>query len=580
MQAFQARSIGDVGGEVCKSFTSVVYPNSNFFDKLIQPDSPVQYTGWFSEDTFTTTTIPATSHYKVYYHIYSGNDQGGYYTVYLKDLPVSNYIYSNQMYIVDRGYITKGSQVDQAKDFTAVSGYKQLCISINGKDECGFGKVTSSYFLNSLTDTYAQQQIQSNIKSSSECVAGTASLISLAQPNLQAGAEQILNPQLYNSGIIRVCATYNPGKQVLPNGQYDTTNSTFDRWKDVGYCDDPTIRCWIDTQSVKNVIADKSILNQTLNSINLNSLGQVDYWTEAQSMAVASEGKQFIDSLQVTKDDVKYVIDNKISAMAQKLISLTNLGTTNQYRARGLYLLGRLYRKVAESLIDATNSIYAPATVNPNPAAVNPNPVNDIPINPATPVSTTNSDIDRWNNFYDNSDQENLKLKVYNISDKTESQIGILYLDSATGDVGLISGGVMTAVIQTINGRNVVVLKEQGAAVTPVSGSSIVWTDSMLKKDVQIRVVYNPVGLIASGELTLSSKEINYMYRSSKNEWVTPDKNFKLNLGYVDGIKSIVGKLSIGDEVYVGDSKTPTVKAVLFSGDNVLIDEICDKLKK
>ncbi|MEM0465469.1 MAG: hypothetical protein QXW97_02075 [Candidatus Pacearchaeota archaeon] len=367
MTAFQARSIDSVGSEICKSFNSVTYPSSkDFFDRLIEPDSPVQFTGWFSEDQYTTATIPATSHYKVYFHIYAGKDQGAYYTVYLKDVPPINNIFLNQIYVVDRGYVSRGSQVDRAIDFTGVSGYKQMCININGKDECGFGKVSTSFLINSISDAYAEEQANTlNIKTSKECVAGTPSLISAINPSLQQGAQDIIDPQMYNYGIIRVCSTENPGKRVLPSGEFDTTNSTFDRWKEVGYCDDPTIKCWLDTSSVKNVIKNKGILNKTLQNIDLNVLGEIDFWTPEQSTSVAAESQKEIESLIINPGENKLSIENKISPIVKKLRDLSNLGPSNKYRARGLYLLANLYRKVAESLVQNNQiAIIPPSEVN------------------------------------------------------------------------------------------------------------------------------------------------------------------------------------------------------------------------
>jgi hypothetical protein len=84
---------------------------------------------------------------------------------------------------------------------------------------------------------------------------------------LQAGAEEAIEPELYNKGITRVCSTYNPGRQVDSSGEYDTTNTTYDRWKDVGYCDDPTIRCWVDTETVKDVIQNKELEAQALKEV-------------------------------------------------------------------------------------------------------------------------------------------------------------------------------------------------------------------------------------------------------------------------------------------------------------------------
>jgi len=349
MNAFNTRSTEEIGTEICKSFMSVNVPTGNMFDTLIEPDSPEQYSAWFSESGLTSTTIPATSHYKVYYHIYAGNDQGVSYVVYLKDLPESNYIHTMGTYIVDRGYIARGGSVDQAKDFSSVSGYKQLCISINGKDQCGFGKVSTSYFVNRLTDEYAKEQSsQVDIKKEEECVAGTSSILSLVQPNLQAGAGEVINPELYNHGIIRVCSTFSPGKQVTLLGEYDTTNSSYDRWKDVGYCDDPKIRCWLDTNSVKDVITHVGIEEQVLEQVDMNVFGE-GYWDQNKSDTEANRAQEFVDKLSV-KGLTKDQIDSKIAVTVETLTKLTNLGVTNRYRARGLFLLGRLYSKIASAV--------------------------------------------------------------------------------------------------------------------------------------------------------------------------------------------------------------------------------------
>ncbi len=556
MQAFQARSTEEIGGEICKSFMSVNLPNGkNFFDKLTEPDSPVQYMSWFSEDTFTTATLPPTSHYKVYYHIYSGKDQGAYYVVYLKDLPESNYIYSSQVYVVDRGYIGRGSQIDQAKDFTAVSGYKQVCININNKDECGFGKVSSSYLINSLTDTYAAEQIKTDIKSEKECIAGTPSLISALQPNLQAGAEQILEPQLYNNGIIRVCASENPGKKVLPNGQYDHTNSTYDRWKEVGYCDDPTIKCWLDTSSVKDVIKSKSIEEEAIKKVDLNVLGEVDYWTEAQSMTVASEAENIIERLTIAKGMSQIQIENTISPIVKQLTDLTNLGFNNKYRARGMYLLANLYRKVAENLADESNM----GLVQPSTLVID-TPPTYIPVEPA-PEPPTNSEIERWKEFYDDSDIFNIKLTVYDSNSRKEEQINIQSLDMKTGKVLLIDGSVKKANI--INNR---VILEEWSSPSP---SDKIWTDEMLKKDIIIKVDYS----------ALFKGNDAYKYDSARKQWLTEDKDFNLNQGYVKGIQQIAGKLARGDKVYIGSSRTPITKTA-SSSSSELADSIFEMLKK
>ena len=361
MNAFTARSTEDIGTEMCKTFIST-NTLGDVFSSLIEPDSPYQFSAWFSEDKMTTATVPAMSHYKVYYHIYAGNDSGMSYVVYLKDMAsTTSYVNVASSYSVARGYVPRGSQVDEAKDFTAASGYKQLCVNINGKDECGFGKVSTSYALNSLTEQYVAEQVTTGITGESECVAGTASVGSFLQPNVQAGVESAINPELYNQGIIRVCASQNPGKQVTAStGQYDNTTTSYDRWKDVGYCGDSTIRCWLDTTSVKNVIKDKSLESSILGNIDasnyIDGIAQGSYLTPDDSMSIISKAIEDIANLKIEVGETKANIDLKINAIITSLKNVVSKGSSNLYRARALYLIANVYKQVAEGLIVIVNN--------------------------------------------------------------------------------------------------------------------------------------------------------------------------------------------------------------------------------
>ena len=53
---------------------------------------------------------------------------------------------------IDSGYIAAGGYQDQTKDFTATSGYNQLCINVNGKVDCNFQSVSTSLALNAIKD--------------------------------------------------------------------------------------------------------------------------------------------------------------------------------------------------------------------------------------------------------------------------------------------------------------------------------------------------------------------------------------------------------------------------------------------
>ncbi len=359
MRAFQGRSLETIGGttgaEFCKSFISAGFlgASTSAFEALIEPDSPEQYHAWFTENPLTTATFPPISHYKVYYNIFAGKDIGAFYSVYLKDIPITPGIGSTGFYMVDRGYIGRGSQVDRARDFTGPAGFKQLCININGREECGFGKVSTSYAINAIADAYAQQQAeQTDIISERQCIAGTPSLYSLAQPNIQAGVQDVVQPQLYNKGIVRICSTENPGKQVLPSGEFDRTNSTFNRWKEVGYCDDPTIKCWIDTQSVKNIIRDTGIEQQALNEINLQDIGTQGLLLPDESNTLLSRASERINKTKIDATDDKTTINDKIANIVYDLERVAELGASNIYRARAFLSLGKLYGKIAQTLLN------------------------------------------------------------------------------------------------------------------------------------------------------------------------------------------------------------------------------------
>lgn len=268
--AFKARTAEEVGGEICENFVSGVYPEGgNLLDSLTEPDSPPQYHGRFDEIPFTSATVPPISHYKVYYHIYAGKDSGAYYQVYLKPGPESSF-YQDTSYrrIVDSGYIARGGYKSETKDFTAPSGYKEMCIRVDEQEECGFKQVSTSYAVNYVEDKYMEEQAsQTDIKTETECISGSASLYSLLSPNIQEGVEEVINPAIYERGIIRICATDNPGKGTDP---YVGTGDS--RWVEVGYCDNEKIKCWLDKESAKNVIKDFEIENETLQKLTENQL--------------------------------------------------------------------------------------------------------------------------------------------------------------------------------------------------------------------------------------------------------------------------------------------------------------------
>jgi len=268
-KGFKARTAEGVGTEVCKGFVSLTTPQGgNLLDALVAPDSPSQFYGRFDEIPFTTATNPPTSHYKVFYHIYAGKDLPAYFQVYLHGTGSSFFQDTTFRRIVAQGFIKAGEYETQTIDFTAPSGYQEMCIVVNGQEECGFKQVTTDFGINYITEQYvASQAKQIDIRTEAACVSGTPSMYSLLSPNLQAGAEEMVNPAIYNRGITRICATDDPGKTTDPAAG---TNKS--RWQPVGYCGNEGIKCWLDTRSVKDTIKSTKIEGEVLGEVGENYL--------------------------------------------------------------------------------------------------------------------------------------------------------------------------------------------------------------------------------------------------------------------------------------------------------------------
>ncbi|MCR4285086.1 MAG: hypothetical protein NUV97_03535 [archaeon] len=359
-RAFEMRSTAEAGGTFCKAFIGTSVPNSaSLLDSLLEPESPHQFYAYFSEDTFSEATVPATSHYKVYYHIYAGKDKGVQYQVYLKNPPASSYYVSTPTVPVASGYIAKGDEADEAKDFTFPSGYKELCVVIDAHEECGFKQVTTSFALNYVQQKYTEEQAtKTDITSEKECVSGSQSALSLASPNLQAGAEEAINPEIALRGIVRICATGNPNAAVGESA----------RWKEVGYCGDSNLKCWLDLDSVEKdlraiaAIDNKSIslLDEQKNLIDNTRKGYGDVAKELDRLNRAIKSlkpqvlKKYIyagPSLSPSGEEVAMTIGEIIIGL-NTIIDIRG-GGSNKQKAEALALKAELFRLIVDEKLKA-----------------------------------------------------------------------------------------------------------------------------------------------------------------------------------------------------------------------------------
>ncbi len=339
MDAFNARSIEEAGTPVCKAFISAKAPTA--FETLLEPDSPPQFHAWFDATTYSTATVPATEQYKVFYHIYAGKDQGGYYNIYLKSPPQSASYVTAERVMVDSGYIERGGYASETRDFTAPEGYKELCVRINDDEECGFKQVSTSFAVNYLRDSWVSDELANkDVTSESECISGNPSLGSMANPNVMAGAEETLMPSIYDRGVVRICSTANPGLKTSPS-----------RFVDVGYCDDMKIRCWLDKNSVDNALTDANIgvKNATLSGLE----GMTDEQLEAQGFMKEDEVNAEIYSLNAAL----LRLGNSLNVVADAQIILDRINNIvwnmlwfNSHKAQVLLIKGQVKAVVAEKL--------------------------------------------------------------------------------------------------------------------------------------------------------------------------------------------------------------------------------------
>jgi len=415
MTAFNLRSSTNIGTEICNGFLGTSVPigmSAEGFDALLSPESPTQFYAYFSEVPFTDATSPATSHYKVYYHIYAGNDFGASYQVYLRNPPAGGYYATMPVANVKTGYAARGQSADEAIDFTAPSGYKELCVRINNEEHCGFGTVSSNFAVNYATEKYSEDQAtKTDITTEAECVSTSASAWGLVSPNLQSGLETSAGGRDINLiGITRICASQNPDIGIAsPNNQVvcsenadcgsgyvckkvsgselgncvdrnGNVQQSAGRWVDVGYCDDPSIRCWLDSSSLQGRFNAVNAVNQELYGQQTSVMDAIKYGqmfdevqqNYEQARAILSEQYNRILELtptQLEASDSDSTISNILSKLDQIIgVYAAGLGTSNN-KAEALALKATVYRMIVEQKmrgnVDVSSSGSTYVSVDP-----------------------------------------------------------------------------------------------------------------------------------------------------------------------------------------------------------------------
>ncbi|MEM3074417.1 MAG: transglycosylase SLT domain-containing protein [Candidatus Pacearchaeota archaeon] len=341
-KAYNLRSTQEVGTQMCKGFISTKYPNK--FKTFIKPDSPPQYSASFFETPMSSAAVPPISSYKVFYHIFAGNDIGTHYNIYLRNPEGSSFYTSSGNVIVATGFVPRGGFVDESRDFTAPSGFRELCIRVNFQEKCGFKQVSTSFAFNYIRDKYVETQLKNtDIKTERECIAGTSVIsggnaLGLVNPNLQAGVKETLSPKIYERGIIRICSTDNPG-----------FGSDENRFVKVGICGDNKIGCWLDRYSIDRAITPGH--NVTIEEIN--ELVEKKFSDEGSGFTLVDDSEierikteignihnNEWDNLNEKKTDAKIII--------AKIESLLNKNLLDSQKAKILFYRAHLNEVMAK----------------------------------------------------------------------------------------------------------------------------------------------------------------------------------------------------------------------------------------
>ena len=382
---FRVSSVDEVGTNICqKAIFGTVPGGADFLDQLSAPANPPQFTAWFDEYVWSKETIK-TSRYSVFYQIYAGdggdlipfNQDYIQYNVYLTD-PVLGVYPVTQSPNIRR--INLGESAQETADFIAPSGYSQICVELNGRAYCNFGKVTTGAGLSYVTDLFVSNQASKKISSFEDCTSnyGTGKYQGSTSNNLLFGTRISTSPYsssaqggtgqdmsslgdfrlgLFGNGIIRTCNNGNPNPNTV-----SISDANKPKWVKIGECgtDKKTNanygECWLDIDSVASSLSTELVRDNTLSEITQKDI---------------EEATEVLAQAQVTKDDETKLFNelNKIANLneikeasiniTKEKINLLNEFISNNplsenVLAEANFRLGVTYERLASLSIEQT----------------------------------------------------------------------------------------------------------------------------------------------------------------------------------------------------------------------------------
>lgn len=337
--AHKGKSLEEAGTEICKSAAFGKVPGmGDYLDQLTEPENPSQFTALFDEMPYSETA--KKSQYSVYYHIYAGTDSDKEveYSVFLRS-PVNKKFYVTEDCERRNKRIAKGSFADFSITCVADIGYTEICVDINGKQDCGFGKVSSAFSLNYLNDLVVKDEAARKITKVEDCVPESPrtspSLSSVALPGQLS---------LLRTGIVRVCSFDNPGK-----------GANYKNWKEVGACVDKDGKswgvCWMDMSSVDvKSVSERADLQKELTERGIELSAQKKGIPES-ALLKADVSKEKIDSAQSLMQPKTWSAYVSSLPLLQEVVDLSI--DTNSITS-ALYKIGVVYYELAITKLDSS----------------------------------------------------------------------------------------------------------------------------------------------------------------------------------------------------------------------------------
>lgn len=444
---YSGGSLPEIGAAICKQAIFGKIPGiGNFFDQVLRPESPPQFTAFFDEVPISDIPRPLSS-YRVFFHVYAGENQPITYSVYLDTPGLGTERYAMPPFFVKRNVRLPAGGIASEDLATQElpAGYQRICVVINSdlygvKEDCGFSKVSTSYFANLLSQGFTQSELLKQIDTEEECRPSASRLTTISSQDI-GGSSLIgqvpraavgsFSTGLLQTGIIRKCSEFDPDVGTANTGENDA-------WVPVGTCGkDERGRelgtCWLHRPSALGLIDQSKAQKETADSLDekvktiiQEAKSKGDPIPEQQAYTDEELENIFLQAAQLRKSNP----DESAEDLMRKLVEATNLYdkilaglfVKDEISAKTLYEKARTYEEIGRALKERAVTVSI-QQVPPGPAPTSPTPPSSTP--PAAPSSPQQCIIKE---AYWSSDEDGLN-KVNNVLENTKLVYAVVLAD-------------------------------------------------------------------------------------------------------------------------------------------------------